>query len=217
MVAVAAISLKDVVAPGLRVMGAFHGGPKDGLPSGCGTLVLLGPGVDFWPVFSGSAEGKDGHPDPVDRWSERVISELAKSLGGVAIFPFGGPPYAPFLTWALKSGRAWSSPVGMLVHDSTGLMVSYRGALAFTQRLDLDGAGKMPCDGCARPCETACPVGALGPDGYDTRTCHAFLDTSEGTDCLNNGCKARRACPVSAGAGRVEAQSAHHMRYFHPD
>lgn len=197
-------------------MGAFHPGADDGVPAGFGTLVMLGPSVDFWDVLKSAPEYSDQPPDPVDRWSARVIGALAAELGGQAFLPFGGPPYAPFLRWAQRTGRAWSSPVGMLVHDTTGLMVSYRGAVAVPARLDIPTPGPMPCEGCDRPCLTACPVGALGPDGYDTSACHAHLNTPDGAACLTGGCLARRACPASAGAGRKSAQSAHHMAYFHP-
>lgn len=212
--AVAAVSLSDVAAPGLRVMGAFCPGPGDDVPAGFGTLVMLGPSEDFWEVLTAAPEF--GAPDPVDRWSERVIGAMAKDLGGQAFLPFGGPPYAPFLRWALRTGRAWSSPVGMLVHDTTGLMVSYRGAIALRDRLKIPPPGPRPCDGCDRPCLSACPVGALGPDGYDTDACHRYLDTPAGSACLSGGCLARRVCPASAGAARAAAQSAHHMAYFHP-
>ena len=31
----------------------------------------------MWEVFSGSPEASDGRPDPLDRWSRRVIGNLA--------------------------------------------------------------------------------------------------------------------------------------------
>ena len=95
------------------------------------TVILLGPGTGFWAHFKASPEMRDGVPHPVDRWSKRVITDMARSLRGEALFPFGGPPYVPFLRWAMDSRRAWQSPAGMLVHDTSGLMVSYRGALRF--------------------------------------------------------------------------------------
>ncbi|MBR9863675.1 MAG: ferredoxin [Rhodobacteraceae bacterium] len=204
-------------AQGLDVLGGFHGGVEDGLPAGCQTLLLLGPAPDFWPQFRQSVEYCDRLPDPVDRWSTRVIPQLADELHATPFLPFGGPPYAPFLSWALKTNRAWSSPVGMLVHDTAGLMVSFRGALAFRQKLDLPPTGLRPCDSCtAKPCLSACPVDALSAaEGYDTAACHDYLDTADGQNCLSSGCKARRACPVSAGANRDPEQSAHHMKYFH--
>lgn len=202
---------------GLLVYGGFHPNETDGLPPGTGTLLMLGPAPRYWSIFTQSLEWRSKIPDPVDLWSTRTLSELAQLLDATAHLPFGGPPYAPFLNWALKTGRCWSSPVGMLVHDTTGLFVSFRGALSFRDHLDLPARPSVsPCDTCAdKPCTTACPVAALGPAGYDTDACHGHLATPAGQDCLKAGCLARRACPVSARAGRIAAQSAHHMSYFH--
>ena len=180
------------------------------------TLVLLGAGPEFWPVFTASPEYADGAPNPIDRWSRRVIGALVP--GVPAVFPFDGPPYAPFLAWARASGAAWDSPVGMLVHAEAGLMISYRGAVIFRGELPLPPRkAAAPCAACAAPCTTACPVDALSAArGYDVAACHAFLDTADGQDCLTLGCRARRACPVSQNFGRDPAQSAFHMKAFHP-
>jgi hypothetical protein len=139
------------------------------------------------------------------------------AFGGQALFPFGDPPYRPFYRWALRTGRAWPSPVTLLVHETAGLMVSYRGAIALAERLDLPAAPhESPCDSCAdRPCLGACPAGALTARGYDVPACHAFLDTGPGADCLSSGCALRRACPLSQAYGRLPEQSAYHMRLFH--
>jgi hypothetical protein len=206
-----------VLPHGLIVMGAFHPGPADGVPDGTGTLVLLGPdGAGFWPVLTASPEWRDGAPDPVDRWSRRVVGGIACDLGGKARFPFGGPPYQPFIAWARRSGRAWASPVTILVHDVAGLFVSFRGAVLLKERLDLPPPQPSPCGTCAgKPCLTACPAAALTGAGYDVPACHAFLDTVPGGDCLDGGCRVRRACPLSQGYGRVAGQSAYHMRQFH--
>lgn len=202
----------------LGVFGAFHLSPEDGLPEAFRTLVLLGseePG--FWPHLTRQPEWQDGSPDPIDRWSRRVIGGMACDLGGKAYFPFGGPPYRPFYQWALKSGRAWVSPVTLLVHDRAGLLVSYRGAVALRERIELPPPpSTSPCDSCAaKPCLTACPPRAMTADGYDVPACHTFLDSASGADCLSSGCAARRACPVSQAYGRLPEQSAYHMRLFH--
>ncbi len=200
---------------GLVPLGAFHPGAGDGAPEGCGTLVLLGPGgPGFWAGFRASPEAADGGHDPMDRWSERVIGGLAAGFGAGAVFPFGGPPFAPFTAWARRSGQAWLSPVGLLVHAERGLLVSYRGAIALAGRIDLPAAGVRPCNACGRPCLDACPVGALGASGYDLGACHGWLDTDAGAACLGGGCAVRRACPVGQGA-QPAAQSAFHMAAFH--
>lgn len=72
-----------------------------------------------------------------------------------------------------------------------------------------------PCETCAAPCLTACPVGALTGAGYDLPACHAFLDRPEGAECLSAGCLVRRACPLSQSYARLPEQSGYHMRQFH--
>ncbi|SEV97314.1 hypothetical protein SAMN05444851_0624 [Aliiroseovarius sediminilitoris] len=193
----------------LDVFGALHDGPD--------TIVLLGPlEPGFWARFTESAEYADGLPDPMDRWSKCAITDLANRWAGQAIFPSDGPPYPPFFDWALRSGRAWQSPVTLLVHDTAGLWVSYRGAIRLTGHMDLQTAATCPCNDCPAPCRSACPVGALGSNGYDITTCLAHLNGDDSTDCMGSGCAARRACPVSQNYGRLAAQSAFHMKAFNP-
>ena len=200
----------------LTVLGGFHPDDGDATPPGTQTLLLLGPAEPgFWPHLTAQPEWQDGQPDPVDRWSRRVIGRIACDLGAKALFPFGGPPYHPFYRCALKSGRIWDSPVRLLVSADQGLMVSFRGALALKDRVSLPAATARPCDACAQPCLTACPASALTGAGYDVPACHAFLDTSAGEPCLDTGCATRRACPVSQGYARLAEQSAYHMRRFH--
>ena len=199
----------------LTVLGTCAANESDRI--GTGTLALLGPlEPGFWPHVTASPEFQDGGPDPLDRWSRRVIDRLASDIGGRAHYPFGAPVH-PFMTWALRTGRAWASPVHLLVHDTAGLMVSFRGAVQLDMELPAAEPRTAPCNSCAsQPCRTACPASALTPDGYDLVACHGFLDTDEGEDCMKAGCQVRRACPVSQSYGRIEAQSAFHMENFHP-
>lgn len=205
----------------LAVLGGFAAGPEDDLPRGTRTLLLLGPKEPgFWPHLTAQPEWasfqRGGGPDPIDRWSRRVIGRVACDLGGKALFPFGGPPWQPFYKWALRSGRCWDSPVRLLVHDAAGLFVSFRGALALKEAVALPPLPPRPCDTCAdKPCLTACPVGALKGDGYDLPICHSYLDSDNGQDCMTNGCAVRRTCPLSLGYARMPEQSAYHMGQFH--
>ncbi|WP_226783283.1 ferredoxin [Oceaniglobus trochenteri] len=198
----------------LTVLGGFHPGPDDGAPGGTGTILLIGPDEPaFWPHFTRQPEYGDGEDDPLDRWSRRALGGVAATLGAHVVFPFGGPPWHPFIGWALKTAQVWTSPVGLLVHGEAGLFVSFRGALCLSDRIDLPAPAPRPCDTCARqPCRTACPVDALTPGGYDVPACRRFLGTSAGVGCLTAGCAVRRACPV--GRGRLPAQSQFHMKAF---
>jgi len=196
----------------LCVLGACTDGP---LPDGVQTLVLLGPSAAFWPQFTTSVEYADHAPDPMDRWSRRVIDGLAQDLGAQPFYPFGTAPPHPFYRWALATGRVWSSPVRLLVHDEAGLWVSFRGALGLSERLTLPPAPANPCTDCAQPCLTACPAGALGAQGYDVPRCHDWLDQPDGQSCMTSGCAVRAACPLSQNHGRVAEHTAYHMRQFH--
>lgn len=208
---------------GLQLRGAFLCRPEDGVPSLADgresrSLVLLGNlGGALWPAFAASPEAADGQPDPMNRWSARVIGEMAQDLGGKALFPFGGPPYLPFLRWAERAEGLRSSPLGMLIHPVFGLWHAYRGAIALAEALSLEAAPRAehPCESCReKPCLSACPVDAFATSGYDVPSCTRHLRTAAGDDCMSGGCLARRACPVGRRHGYGEAQAAFHMRAF---
>lgn len=207
----------SALAPhGLVVVGAFHPEPGDGAPSDVATLALVGAaGPAMWRAFTAAPEHGDGVPDPLDRWSRRVIGEVAGAFGAEALFPFGGPPYQPFLRWAERGEGARPSPLGMQVSAARGLWVSYRGALAFSGRLEIAAPDRTdPCAGCPAPCLRACPVGAFSGEGYDVPRCVAHLKSPAGAPCLGGGCLARRACPIARGAMPPAAQRGFHMAAF---
>lgn len=198
--------------------GAFHVAEGDGVPGPAATLVLLGwIGGGDWPVFAGSPEARDGAPHPLDRWSRRVVDGLAQALGAAALYPFSGPPWLPFQRWAQRADRVFISPLGILIHPDWGLWHSYRGALAFRERLDLEPTAVRahPCESCAaKPCLARCPVSAFSIDGYDAGSCRRHLSGSAGTACMESGCLAREACPVGATHRYAPSQAAFHMRAF---
>ncbi|MEM1267572.1 MAG: ferredoxin [Pseudomonadota bacterium] len=204
----------DVAGEGLQILGTLTA--RDGnLPEGAASLSLLGPdGPAFWAIFEASPEALDGAPDPLDRWSVRVVGALAERAGGTAIFPFSGPPWHPFLRWAEATGRIYTSPVGLLVHPTEGLWVSFRGAVALPHTLSLP-ALPSPCVSCVdQPCRSACPAGAMVPEGYDVPKCKSHIEAPEGVAC-RSGCRVRASCPVGIGR-RTARQSAFHMAAFHP-
>jgi ferredoxin len=170
-----------------------------------------------WDAFAASTEARDGAHHPLDRFSRRVIDALACELGAVGLYPFGGPPHFPFQQWARRAEPVHPSPIGMLIHPVYGLWHSYRGALGFAEALEVSppGAAPSPCDSCAeKPCLGACPVGAFSVGSYDVPACAAHLMSSAGADCMELGCRARRACPVGLQHVPGPEQAGFAMRAF---
>jgi hypothetical protein len=208
---------------GLRPRGGFHPRADDGVPALADgrttrTLVLAGAlGDSLWPAFSASPEFIDGAPHPLDRWSGRVLRAVAAVLGGTAILPSDGPPYAPFVAWAQRAEPVAPSPLGLLIHPDYGLWHAYRGALLLAEPLALPARGERasPCESCVeRPCLAACPVGAFTGERFEVAACAAHLDTPAGEACYRSACLARAACPVGRSYAYDEAQAVFHMTAF---
>ena len=147
----------DAEALGLAFRGAFHPRRADAVPPfpdgrPVATVVLLGfAGSGQWPVFAASPEFADGRPDPLDRWSRRLIGMLAARHDGVALYPSDGPPWLPFQRWATRAEPVHFSPLGILIHPDFGLWHAYRGALALHARIGLPDPDPRasPCRSCS--------------------------------------------------------------------
>ena len=212
------------VSVGLVLRGAFAPADEDGVPEvsygmPAGTVALLGfTGREGFAAFAASPEARDGAAHPLDRWSRRVVQALAADLGGLALFPFAGPPWLPFQRWAMHAEDVRPSPLELLIHPRWGLWHSYRGAIALAEPytgLEPARAALGPCDTCAtRPCLSACPVDAFAGEGYDVAGCATHLRSPEGADCMERGCLARRACPIGAEHAHGPGQAAFGMRAF---
>ena len=197
---------------GLTVRGAFHPASGDEAADGIETIVLLGDVAGrIWPVFDA---GRREEPDPLDNWTRRVVAGLAAQLGAETAYPFDGPPFLPFQRWAMRAEVLKPSPIGPLIHPVFGLWHSYRAALLFGERIACEPPAPVahPCDGCAdRPCLSACPVGAFAaPGDFDLDACLGHLKSPDGTACREQGCLARRACPV----GREHAYGPDHQAFL---
>jgi len=207
---------------GLAVRGGFH--PEAGefdelLPAtGVGTIVLLGfTGRMQWELFKCSGEAGDGLPNPLDRWSRRVVGSLAHELGALDVYPNGAPLPLPFQRFAARSEPVHQSPIGLLIHPKWGLWHAYRGALVLPGRIELPARAPSdhPCAGCAvKPCLSACPVQAFRPGSFDVDYCVNHVLSAAGSECRERGCRARRACPVGAEFRYVEEQARFHMHAF---
>ena len=217
--------LRDALAPyGLRVRGGFAtdaATDRDILAQApwARTLILVGNvGSELWDKSGAEIAAMTG-PDPLDRWTREVIDPIARSIDGIALYPFAGPPYWPFQRWAERADGVRSSPIGIQIHPEYGLWHAYRAAILLPVTIDLPApeAGAHPCDTCLdRPCLTRCPVDAFSAAGYDVDRCvgHVVAVQHEGGSCSDVGCLARLACPVGADWRYLPNHAQFHMAAF---
>ncbi len=215
---------------GLAARGAFHPEAEDGVPAlpdgrPVATLVLAGNvGPNMFQAFSAARDGWTAEDDgghPLDHWSRLVLTKASQRFGGspdcVPIYSFDGPPYHPFQRWARKSEAVHPSPLGPFIHPDYGLWQAYRGSLAFAENFAVPPRDERPnpCATCRdRPCMSTCPVEAHSGKGLDLLTCVRHMDGPDGEDCIQRGCQARRACPVSPEFLYRPEQANFHMDSF---
>lgn len=215
---------------GLRLLGGWTPSAADLLPAlaqgrrAAVVWMVAQVGSECWPAFSQSAFFADGLPDPMDRWAKSIGNALARDLGGAAIYPSDGPPYAPFQQWAARAEPLQASPLMLQIHPVFGLWHACRFALALPSLNPEDAdfialrQAVPPADLClscaGQPCLSACPVQAFVPPVYDVQRCAGHLHADAGQDCIESGCLARRACPVGAGYRYARPHAAFHMVSF---
>ena len=209
---------------GLRIRGSLREDAgnlppqADGRPSSA--LLLIGAeGGSLWPTFSHSPEFQDKQADPLDRWSRRIGESMARELDGVALFPFDGPPFHPFISWATEAGSVSPSRLGLSLHRRFGLWHAFRFALVLPYGFDHADPvrnARSACDTCLQtPCLTVCPVSAFDGEQYDVHACYQYLHDTPEAPCHTNGCLARNACPEGAGHRYPDEQVIFHMRQFY--
>ena len=217
---------KSLAPHGLIGRGGFHPEADEGFADFTDhpveTIVIIGnEGPAMWAPFLASGPDLAGanplNDHPMNNWAQSVIDPIAARLTATPVYPWQGPPWPPFQRWSKRAEPIWSSPIGMLIHPEYGLWHAYRGALLLRERIEIpvQPDKDRPCDSCEnRPCRSACPVNAFTDAGYDVPACHAHISTPAGQDCIDLGCRARRACPVGRDHIYDPAQAAFHMTRF---
>jgi hypothetical protein len=216
--------LEDALRPhGMRLRGGFAPAAGDLVPDAAPgqparALLLIGNiGGAMWQPFAAS-DARMRHADhPMDRWTAEMLDPIAARMGARALYPSDGPPYHPFQRWAARAEPVAVSPLRIFIHPTYGLWHAYRAAFVFGEEVALTPpvATPSPCPTCAgQPCLSTCPVGAFTRDGFDDKSCARHVDGPHGADCRDNGCLARRACPVGQDFAYPPAQMAFHMEAF---
>lgn len=204
---------------GFMPLGWFSPQAGDGVPEvaeGAPARFVLLIGNAGPDMFTRFARERDTDRHGLDDWSRHVLEPLADDLGARALFAFSGPPWWPILSWAKKAGAGHESPLGLNVHPTYGLWHAYRAAFLFPVEFGLAPAKtRSPCEACeAKPCLSACPVGAFTGTAYDVMACAGHVNSPAGETCRLKGCMARHACPVGQGFAYSPAQAQFHMRAF---
>ncbi|MCV6603089.1 MAG: hypothetical protein OIF54_16275 [Cohaesibacter sp.] len=214
--------LDHEIAPlGLVILAAFC--PKceekavPGQDSQPGTIVMVGnAGSAMWTPFDQAREKND--PDAMNKWTQQSLQPIADSLNCDLVFPFAGPPWYPFVSWAERSGNVVKSPLGMGLHREYGLFHAHRGAFLFKEILPV-AARKTgnPCQDCvSQPCLSACPVSAFGGKAYNVAHCKSYMQDQK-VECWT-GCLARKACPIGQDCHYSAEHARYHMQAFmNPD
>ena len=202
---------RNLAVVGLRIL---HVGPADvpDTPFDRGSAMIVGQvGSEMWPAFSQSQEFADGQPDPLDRWSRRVISACAPDLP--YLNPSDGPPFLPMM--ALTAGGAYSSsPLGLQVHSQFGLWTAFRGILFTNEILPASPAQAAPNPEVFAACYGACPGGSLPQGGrLDAFACGKNLLRDPHAPCWQ-GCLARRACPLGQNYGYQDDHARFHAKAY---
>jgi hypothetical protein len=213
--------IETAVAPALSELGLYSFGwfvmaddPFEGRKA-----MLVGNRANesnhrMWQVFCQSPEYGDGLANPMNRWTERVIGEVAKQYDAVGLYPFGEKLW-PFQQYAKQATGMQSSPIGILIHPVYGLWHAFRAVLVFDRDIALAPVEKLihPCDECLeKPCLSACPVDAFSDNGFAADDCRRHLGSGREPLCMETGCRARAACPV--GLPYKNEQIRFHMKAF---
>jgi len=191
----------------------------DLLAGAAGALIVGSGGPAFFDRFDREPEALDGAPDPLDRYTERVVARAAGEaldplgVAHVAHFPFGARPLIPFQRLGRAAGLGGPGPLGLQIHPTFGPWWAYRALIVLERPLPLVAPPGDGCAGCDAPCVAACPAGAVTRGGFDVVACHARRLVAE--PCRES-CVARITCVRGPEHRYRDEELAFHMRASMP-
>jgi hypothetical protein len=168
------------------------------VPSARGILVIGNGGAAMWRTFRAAAPASNGEnpreDDPLDAWVRDAVEHAVRDVPGAHV-SYPADVHDDFRRRGALAGLGRPSLLGMLIHPVYGPWIALRAAVL----VPVDVVAPRPADGfdpcptCVeRPCIAACPVGAVGPRGWDVAACvaHRLADDSH---CAA-GCTSRIEC-----------------------
>jgi len=189
------------------------------LAGAAGALIVGSGGPTFFDRFEGSPEAVDNAPNPLDRYTERVIRRAVGAAlepagsAHVVHFPFGVRPLIPFQRLGRAAGLGGPGPLGLQIHPTYGPWWAYRALIVLDRPLPAAAPPGDGCAGCDAPCIAACPVGAAARGGFDIVACQARRLVAE--PCRLS-CVARITCVRGPEHRYRDEELAFHMRASMP-
>jgi ferredoxin len=191
----------------------------DLLAGAAGALIVASGGPAFFDRFDGGPEATDGAPNPLDRYTERVVARATRDaldprgVAHVALFPFGARPLIPFQRLGRAAGLGGPGPLGLQIHPTFGPWWAYRALIVLDRPLPAAPPPGDGCAGCDAPCVAACPAGAVARGGFDIVACQARRLVAE--PCRLS-CVARITCVRGPEHRYRDEELAFHMRASMP-
>jgi epoxyqueuosine reductase QueG len=186
------------------------------LPGARAALIVGSGGPTFFDRFaSESPEARDGAPNPLDRFTARVVgAAVAGALAPLAVahatyFPFvASAPLIPFQRLGRAAGLGGPGPLGLQIHPVYGPWWAYRALVVVDRELPRVPAPGDGCAGCDAPCIAACPASAVAVTGFVVPACHARRLAAE---ACRLSCAARIACVRGPEHRYSDSQLGFHM------
>jgi hypothetical protein len=162
-------------------------------------LIVGSGGPAFFDGFEAAGvEAADGGPNPLDRYTRRVVEAIAMAtlgplgVGHAVFFPFAGAtPVIPFQRLGRAAGVGPPGPLGLQIHPVYGPWWAYRALIVIDSALSTGPSLGDVCAGCPAPCVAACPGAAVSLAGFSIPACHAHR--LRAVPCRLS-CAARIAC-----------------------
>ncbi len=202
----------ETLLTGLREIGLNHVGvaapnaeAEAVLPGCTGVVVFASAGPALWHAFVAAVKRDPqvltAHAHPLDQFIASALRRLDPAPSADRLWvrcAFDAERFVDFRPLAFAAGLGWPSRLGLLMDDEVGPWMGLRAACfvrTLPPQLHIRGprTGPSPCEGCAAPCVSECPAGALA-GGFRISAC---ADWKQQGGCVGR-CAARNACPVGA-------------------
>jgi hypothetical protein len=162
-------------------------------PEARGIVVVGNGGAALWRTFRAAVPAPAGD-DPLDAFVRDGVLQAVRDVAGARVC-WPSEARVDFRLLGELAGLGRPSLVGVLIHPVYGPWIALRAAILVPADVvaPRPADGFDPCPTCVeRPCIAACPVGAIGPRGWDVAACVAHRLADE-AHCAA-GCTSRVEC-----------------------